>query len=499
MNLRRWWLPSVGAWLWLLLFLGLQLSPRRAELLNDGDPCWHWLQGDWIIKHGAVLRADTLSHTRPGAALICKDWASDVLWAVAGNWSGWSGVIFLTAVLIATSLWLLYRQLRTEGADALLAAALTLLAAWACSSHWLARPLLMTHVLAVLVGWTLRDFDRDRITGRQAGVRVAALMLVWANVHGGFFTGFAMIGLYVLGYAVWLVVCAPVNRRNLLRKLAVLAVLAGVAVVVSLLNPNGWRLHAHIIGFLRVPALALSTNEWRPPDFSSATMRGFVALLVTTAAVLMAVRPRLRPTDWVVAGGWGILALQASRNVAIFALVVTPMLAEHLTAALRASRGNWWTRLSARMSAFDRTAGGGGVVALSLIAVLLALAKPVLVTELPDNEWPAAAVRFLRANDGSMRGQMFNEYVWGGYLAQQLPDRKVFIDGRNDFYGPELVREYSEVSQLQPGWEVVLQKYGVGWTILPRAHRLNEVLAVHPQWQVAHTDAVATVYCRRSL
>jgi hypothetical protein len=80
-----------------------------------------------------------------------------------------------------------------------------------------------------------------------------------------------------------------------------------------------------------------------------------------------------------------------------------------------------------------------------------------------------------------------------------LPDRKVFIDGRNDFYGPELVREYSEVSQLQPGWEVVLQKYGVGWTILPRAHRLNEVLALHPQWQVAHTDAVATVYCRRSL
>ena len=495
MSGRRWWLPSLGAWLWLSLFLGLQLSPRRAELLNDGDPCWHWVQGNWMIEHRAVLRTDVLSHTRAGAPLVCKEWGGEVLWALAGNCFGWSGVILLAATLIATTQWLLYRQLRWENLDALPAAILTLLAAWTCSSHWLARPHLITHLLALLMGWTLRDFDRDRISSRQAGWRIAALMFVWANLHGGFFTGFMMIGFYMLGYGVWWIAATPAIRPQLARRFATLFALAVVAVMISLLNPNGWQLHAHIFGFLRVPALALSTNEWQPPDLGSTAMRGYVVLLVSLAAVAVVLRPRLRWTDVVVTIGWGALALRVSRNVAIFALVVTPILAEHLAAALRKSQKNWW----ARWSAFDHTAGGGTVVVVTIIAVLLALSKGALATRLPESQWPIEAVRFLRTSGNGLHGEMFNEYIWGGYLAQQIPELKVFIDGRNDFYGSELVREYVKVCQAGVGWESVLAKHDVGWTILPTGHRLNEVLAHRPQWEVAHIDAVATVYRRRSL
>jgi len=72
----------------------------------------------------------------------------------------------------------------------------------------------------------------------------------------------------------------------------------------------------------------------------------------------------------------------------------------------------------------------------------------------------------------------------------------VFIDGRIDLYGEALLREFSEVFYLRPGWERVLDKYGVGWTILPRAHALNSLLALRTDWHLVHTDEVATVYGR---
>lgn len=483
-----------------MLFLGVQFSPRRAGLLSDGDPCWHWLQGNWMLEHRAVLRADVLSHTRAGAPLVCKDWGSDVLWATAGNLGGWSGVVFLAAALMATTLGLLYRQLRAEGAAPRAATALTLLAMGACSSHWLARPHLWSQLLAVLVAWTLRAFDRDRLTARQAAWRLAALLAMWANLHSGFPTGLVMIGLYTLGYAVWWAVGAPAERPRLARRVGVGAGLLAVALAASLVNPNGWRLHAHILEFLRTPALALSTSEWQSPDFHSAAMHGFAALLLALLALLTVARPRLRPTDWVVLVGWVGMVLYASRNVAICALVVTPILAEHVTAAWRQRRG----RLPVLMPAPGQRAGNAVVVALAVAGVLFVLAKPNLmggpawlVTELPVSVWPAEAVRFVRDNGDRLRGEMFNKYAWGGYLAQTLPGRKVFIDGRNDFYGLPVVREYLTVAGAMPDWEPVLEKYAVGWTILPRANPLNQVLAAHPRWQVVHTDAVATVYCRR--
>ena len=89
---------------------------------------------------------------------------------------------------------------------------------------------------------------------------------------------------------------------------------------------------------------------------------------------------------------------------------------------------------------------------------------------------------------------MFNDYGWGGYLMVALPEHRVFTDGRNDFYGKELVEEFNTVDNVKPGWEVVLDKYRVGWTILPSKHRLNALLALQANWKQVYADKVAVIY-----
>jgi hypothetical protein len=148
-------------------------------------------------------------------------------------------------------------------------------------------------------------------------------------------------------------------------------------------------------------------------------------------------------------------------------------------------------------------AGTRGLPALAVIAMIAVLAKPQLfggpplvATELPASRFPIDAVEFLRQSPEAVRGNMFNEYAWGGYFILAMPQRKVFLHPNLDVYGEDVVRDFLQVNGVQPGWEDILKKYHVDWTILPREHRLNHLLAQRADWHLVYTDQVATIYGR---
>jgi hypothetical protein len=115
-------------------------------------------------------------------------------------------------------------------------------------------------------------------------------------------------------------------------------------------------------------------------------------------------------------------------------------------------------------------------------------------TEMPAKNWPVAAVEFIRQHPGQFEGNMFNHYVWGGYLAHALPEHRVFVDGRTDFYGESLIRQYNDTSLLHTNWLQALQQYHVDWTLLPTDNRVNLALALLPEWHCVYSNDVATIF-----
>jgi hypothetical protein len=509
MNDRHRWLPTIGLSLWLTFVLGIMLSQWRLVIINaDGDACLHWRIGHWMIQHHAVLRVDLFSHTRANAPLISKEWLGEVLFAAAGDALGWNGIALLAAVLIATCLWLLHHQLLEEGCDILPATALTLLAAMAGTVHWLARPHLFTLLLTVIFTGQLRLFDRGQLGTRQLFWQLIPLMVLWVNLHGAFFTGFVIIATFFTGTAISLAITPTTAKRAVRDKLVSLGWLLVLCVLVALLNPNGWRLLAHVVEFLRDPVLGRYANEFRSPNFHNAGAHGLLVELFVIALTFILLRPALSATDTVVMGTWGLLALLAMRNVPIFALVITPILAEHWQIGLlnaKTSRlRDIYRRLSGNVAVLNHSADGRATVALAFIALVIVLAKPhlfgggdVITTDVLSNRFPVAAVQFVAAHPQAVHGEMFNDYGWGGYLMLSMPAHRVFVDGRNDFYGPDLIRDFTSVNKVQTNWEAVLHKYGVGWTILPHDHPLNVLLALHTDWGVAYTDDVTAIYTRK--
>jgi hypothetical protein len=498
-------LPRLSVLLWLAFFLGLMLTNWRVVFISaDGDPSMHRRMGEWMLEHHTVLRTEQFLHTRLGDPFIQKEWLSQVLYTVAGRLGGWTGFVALGALLLATTLYLLNDLLRRQGATPLVATLVALLAGYAGAMHWMARPHLFTQLLVIVLIWLLWRFDTGSLRSGRLMLGVGIMMVPWVNLHGGFLAAFIIIGGHMAGQVISAGLTKDDARREHIRKALVLAGAIAVALVASLANPNGWELTRHIGKFLFADTdVARSTNEFASPNFHSGGTRGFLLLLFTLAVALMIRRPRLTPTEIVLVGGFGYMSLQSVRHVPLFALVTAPVLARLLQEGLR--DGGWPVirRLSERVARIDQASNGWGWIPVAALAIGLVVVVPVqretktiLETDILDTKYPVAAVRWLQENQPLLPGEMFNEYHWGGYLMWAMPERKPFIDGRNDFYGATLLKEFDIAGRAEPGWENVFQQFNVGWTILPREHPLNSVLELDPLWRTVYTDEVTTVFCR---
>jgi hypothetical protein len=122
--------------------------------------------------------------------------------------------------------------------------------------------------------------------------------------------------------------------------------------------------------------------------------------------------------------------------------------------------------------------------------------------EFDPKKVPAAAVAFLQKEnvyEPPVTEPVFSTDAWGGYLIYVMyPDRKVVVDDRHDLYGSDRIRQYLTLTQAEPGWRDVLEKWQIRTALLPAGSTLANLLRELPQdWSVAYEDKVAVVFERR--
>ncbi|MDW8345112.1 MAG: hypothetical protein RMM51_11580, partial [Verrucomicrobiae bacterium] len=338
---------------------------------------------------------------------------------------------------------------------------------------WIARPHLFTLLCLVLWNSTLR---REPSWRWYAGL--PALMALWVNLHGGFLAGFITLGCYWVG-ALW--------ERDW-RRWRACTVVGVLSVIASLLNPSGYRLHWHNLQFVRNQFFTDWLAEYASADFHNPAHAGFLLVLLAVWGAIALAPHRCRPTDVILTLVWGYFALYSVRNIPLFAIIVTPIIAPAWSAFLPVA----WHERTTRW-VWLRDARAGWLLAIAGLAWLVTGVDRT--TEMPADKFPVRAVEYIRTHPEQFNGRMFNQYIWGGYLLIALPEHPVFIDGRADFFGEEHVRTFDRVTDLQPGWAEPLEKYEVRWTLMPPDHRLNAALAL-AGWQKIYEDKTAVIYRR---
>ncbi len=489
-------IPSLSDCLFLAILLWVFAAGSGwSVLLADGDTGWHIRTGEYILDTRSVPVRDLFSFSKAGQPWFAWEWLSDVIFALLHRAWGLKGVVTFTGLALTFATTLLYRYMMWRGANLFAALGATLLAAGASTVHFLARPHIFTLAGLTAAVWIL-ELDRRR-PGRAVWWLVP-MTAVWANLHGGFLAWIACLGLVAAG-SLWRAVLDPpgVPRRfDAARRYAGLTAACALA---TLANPYGWRLHQHIAGYLRSDWIRQVVDEFQSPRFRSESMLQFEILLFAGLVAIPALyRRRLLP-ELLILVFWAHAALISARHVPLYAFLAAPV------CAVEASR--LW---SAWSSGFGRKSAGAALrnclqdfsaaPQRSSVWIPLALASLALLPwswprDFPDNKFPVAAVNRnvgRIAPAGGSRPRILTSDQWGDYLIYRFyPQGRVFVDGRSDFFGPEVGREYLGLLNAAPGWAGVMDRYRFDLALLPAEWPLAQLLMRDGHWRAVCADRQA--------
>lgn len=517
----RFLLPSVRDIFFLLLFFSILLGPLSNRPLLDADIGWHIRSGELILQAHSVPRTDPFAAVMQGSPSSSRwfawEWLYDVVLGFLHHAAGLNGIVWLCALLVALTFAVLLRLLLQNGTGLPLALVLTLLALGAATIHLYARPHIASWLLSLL-WFAALDFCERASVPRWLPWIFPFSMLLWVNLHGGWVLGMALLGAFALAAAIE---CLRMNDGlaaiSAAKRTRALCAVFGWSALATLVNPYGWRLHAHIYAYLNNRYLMNRINEFRSPDFHGWAERCFAAIVIFLVVGLAGRRRDVKLSHLLVA----LLAVYAgfysSRNLPVSAMLLALIAGPILWGAFASlpERAGAWdpvrnlagriTTFSGRMMAQEWQLRGHlwPVVAVSACAAICLQGGWLgshhwIHAQFDETRLPAAAVAFLDQQDKS--GPVFSTDAWGGYLIYHwYPARRVLIDDRHDFYGTDRIRDYLVMMQGETGWQDVLEKWQIQTALLPAGATLANLLRELPgDWHVVYEDKVAVIFEKKS-
>ena len=172
------------------------------------------------------------------------------------------------------------------------------------------------------------------------------------------------------------------------------------------------------------------------------------------------------------------MALSAVRNVGPFLMIAVPAL----------------TILFPRQTVrrpHEKPLLNGAIILIAALG-LAGMLTTAYRNQLPRLRWapvpPGALAALERCPDN-----LYNRYDEGGPLLWFAPQRKVFLDGRQDPYSPALVLEHIRMETGSGDYEAVFARHAIHCAYLPTASPVAGRLSA-AGWQALYRDASWVVF-----
>ena len=456
------------------------LGVTMAKGLQDADSFWHVVAGQVIVESGRVPSTDLFSFTYAGKPWTPHEWLSEVLMSLLDSAVGVTGALVAFglvagAIAVVHAVGLGRLGLRPAAIGAALA-----LGAAVLFPYVTVRPQAFSWLLMAGLLWLLMNLRPDR---PWRLVAIPLLFLLWANLHGLYVVGFGFIGLYAL---FTLAGRTPMSPR---RWWLVAACLGAVAA--SMLTPAGPEGLLYPLRYVDAGDWGLTNiQEWQSPDFHNVAHWPLLLLIVA----LVANGGRGAP-GWMVALSWVMvaMALVSLRNAPVAAVGAIPVLAMGINARMGPGRP-----MPAGVARGRRLMEIGVAAAVAIASlIILVPANPASVSaEAVARRYPVAALDHLEATNADAR--VLADYGWGGYVIWRLYDDggRVFVDGRNDMYGDDLLNEYSAVRNADDGWDEIVDRHGVDVLLFPPDAPIVRGFAQDAGWCETVRDEVQVLLAR---
>jgi len=465
------WIKEENFYLTVLLLLILIMAVRTPL---DTDMWWHLKAGEETWRNGEVYSVDTFSFTREGESWLNHSWLYQVLMFLVFRAGGYWALSVWVGLCAVISIAFVYQQMES---NSMIKVIVGILAGIVSSVVWAPRPQIMSLVLFSAVGYLFYLYKWKKVNRL---LWLAPIFILWSNLHGGYILGIVFMGALLCGELLNKILAENSMEHLSWREIKILGIWILACSLVVLINPFGlgmWKIPFTTIG---IESLQNLISEWASPDFHQFYQQPMLWMLFGVIAAIGLSKRRIDGSDLavLVVFGWG--ALTARRNFGPFALATAPILTRHLeyflsdwknTIVDKFSFARRW--LSSISGTNDKIKSGYRyAVNLTLLLLLSTAAiwkvyevnKPSLINQVEQENFPFAAAEYLAKFSAS--GRILNEYNWGGYLIWNLPDFPIFVDGRTDLFGDEIIEEWIGILKAENKWQNKLDIWEIDYILI---------------------------------
>jgi putative effector of murein hydrolase LrgA (UPF0299 family) len=469
-----------GIYIFLISFACVYYLSNGPLLLEHYDLGWHLAAGDLIRDRGNIPFQDPWSFTLGDRQWYNLSWLWDVIASVLFQYTKFSGLTLFVVACGAVIVGYLTSICLSSGASAT-AVCISVFSACLLYPSFATPPNIYLAASPNTATMLFCVIFYGECLKRTRCFLLPVIMVLWANLHGGFVLGFLIVGIF----------CgAALLRRDWLNFKIYSFAGAGCLVAICI-NPLGWHIYDGVVATLGHFVQAYIT-EWLS-YFQNITMPGSIP---GVAYILIFIGFELRyrgsspvPLEsrllsWL----FLFLGLYQFRYMSFFFLFSTVALALHIDRLLAKQLNNFEVQKSLL------AAGIIGACALPLTFMQI---KPAL--ELPQMLSEQDAL-YLQTHFSHAR--LLNHWNVGGLLIFRTQGAvPVFVDGRAaTAYPDDLLRDYFKLVELEiseTAWDTVLEKYQIDTVLWVKAHeQLRRFLVDKRGWKEEYAGMYESIYVK---
>jgi hypothetical protein len=473
-----------GVHIFLISFACVYYLSNTSLLLGHWDLGWHLAAGDLIRERGYIPFQDPWSFTLADKQWYNLSWLWDVIASVLFQYTNFSGLVFFTVACGAVIVGYLTSACLSSGASAIAVcisvfSACLLYPSFATppNVYLAASPNTATMLFCVLFyGECLK---------RTRWFLLPVMMVLWANLHGGFLLGFLIIGIF----------CGAALLRRDWANFKIFA-FAGVGCFIAIfINPLGWHIYDGLAATLGHFVQA-NITEWQPyyanittPGNMPGSIPGIFYILIFIGLELRYRGSRPIPLEsrllcWL----FLFSGLYQLRYMSFFFIFSTVPLALHIDRLLPKALNIFQVQKSLLAAGIV----GACALPLTFMQIQPALGLPEMLSE--------RDALYLQTHFSHAR--LLNNWNVGGLLIFRTHGAvPVFVDGRGATAYPDaLLRDYFKLAEWEideAAWDTVLEKYQIDTVLWVKAHeKVRRFLVDKKGWKEEYAGLYESIYVK---
>lgn len=487
----------------LLLFVIVCMYLSRP--LYDPDFYWHLKTGEWIWQHKSLPHFDPfgvppLSEISPRTEFISTSyWLLQLIMYGFYSMFGMSGIVLFRWIVAGISLLICGRWANLRNSNALVVVAIGTIQI--LEYYFIERPQFISFICFGALLVLLFRFFEER-TQRTLGsllIPLSLLMTIWANMHGGFLIGQAIIVYCVVTEGIKFLhpSFSPLAKQHY--RIVLISSIAALAA--SFINPNAVNLikylpiifdAGHYANKNILEELSLLRYYQETRDGTAVTYA--VTIVVTLVALL--VSKHRKNITWVgILAGTAFMGFQHMRLMPFFLVSAMIFMTRYVGTELFAIKGRVL------------------LMAMLVFTTVYSVRDefPRIVSTLksgwvPADHFPVEAADFISANH--IKGSVYTTMEWGGYMIWRVgTEKKIFHDSR--VFNLQRAWEYNNsqiiTTNQRPYWKGLFNMYSIGIVIVPQyeasgePNLLSQSIAADSEWKAIFSNGNEVVFVKNDL